>query len=115
MTLTNHEPFDFPSKKSYLEKVDRILKTKSDSDQNRMSEYKDIFSCLLYTDNSLQSFMEAYSKRPDYSNTIFVITGDHRLIPIPQKDNLSRFHVPLYIFSPMLKKTAKFNPSPSFA
>jgi lipoteichoic acid synthase len=108
MTLTNHEPFDFPSKKSYLEKVDRILKTKSDSDQNRMSEYKDIFSCLLYTDNSLQSFMEAYSKRPDYANTIFVITGDHRLIPIPQKDNLSRFHVPLYIFSPMLKKTAKF-------
>lgn len=108
MTLTNHEPFDFPSKKIYLEKVDRILKTKSDSDQNRMSEYKDIFSCLLYTDNSLQSFMEAYSKRPDYANTIFVITGDHRLIPIPQKDNLSRFHVPLYIFSPLLKKTAKF-------
>lgn len=108
MTLTNHEPFDFPSKKAYLEKVDRILKTKSDSDQNRMSEYKDIFSCLLYTDNSLQSFMEAYSKRPDYANTIFVITGDHRLIPIPQKDNLSRFHVPLYIFSPLLKKTAKF-------
>ena len=108
MTLTNHEPFDFPSKKAYLQKVDRILKTKSDSDQNRMSEYKDIFSCLLYTDNSLQSFMEAYSKRPDYANTIFVITGDHRLIPIPQKDNLSRFHVPLYIFSPLLKKTAKF-------
>ncbi|SEF85725.1 LTA synthase family protein [Flavobacterium urumqiense] len=108
MTLTNHEPFDFPSKKAYLEKVDRILKTKSDSDQNRMSEYKDIFSCLLYTDNSLQSFMEAYSKRPDYANTIFVITGDHRLIPIPPKDNLSRFHVPLYIFSPLLKKTAKF-------
>ena len=108
MTLTNHEPFDFPSKKVYLEKVERILKTKSSSDQNKMNEYKDIFSCLLYTDNSLQSFMQAYSKRPDYVNTIFVITGDHRLIPIPQKDNLSRFHVPLYIFSPMLKKTAKF-------
>jgi lipoteichoic acid synthase len=108
MTLTNHEPFDFPSKKVYLEKVERILKTKSYLEQNKMSEYKDIFACLLYTDNSLQSFMEAYSKRPDYANTIFVITGDHRLIPVPQKDNLSRFHVPLYIYSPMLKKTAKF-------
>ena len=63
---------------------------------------------LLYTDNSIQSFMQAYSKRPDYANTIFIITGDHRLIPVPQKDNLSRFHVPLYIYSPMLKKTAKF-------
>jgi phosphoglycerol transferase MdoB-like AlkP superfamily enzyme len=108
MTLTNHEPFDFPSKKVYLQKVERILKTKSYLEQNKMSEYKDIFACLLYTDNSLQSFMEAYSKRPEYANTIFIITGDHRLIPVPQKDNLSRFHVPLYIFSPMLKKTAKF-------
>ncbi len=52
--------------------------------------------------------MEAYYKRADYNNTNFIITGDHRLIPVPQKDNLSRFHVPLYIYSPMLKKTAIF-------
>lgn len=108
MTLTNHEPFDFPSKNAYLGRVDRILNTKPTFEKNRMSEYKDIFACLLYTDNSIESFIKAYSKRPDYQNTIFVITGDHRLIPIPQKDNLSRFHVPLYIYSPMLKKTAKF-------
>lgn len=108
MTLTNHEPFDFPSKKVYLEKVERILKTKSYFEKNKLKEYKDIFACLLYTDQSIQNFMEAYSKRPDYANTIFIITGDHRLIPVPQKDNLSRFHVPFYIYSPMLKKTAKF-------
>jgi lipoteichoic acid synthase len=52
--------------------------------------------------------MEAYAKRPDYKNTIFIITGDHRLIPIAQKDKLCRFHVPLYIFSPMLKKATSF-------
>lgn len=108
MTLTNHEPFDFPSKKVYLEKVEHILKTKSYFEKNKLNEYKDIFACLLYTDNSIQNFMEAYAKRPDYVNTIFIITGDHRLIPVPQKDNLSRFHVPFYIYSPMLKKTAKF-------
>ncbi|WP_426092077.1 sulfatase-like hydrolase/transferase [Flavobacterium sp. DSR3-2] len=108
MTLTNHEPFDFPSKKVYLEKVEHILKNKSYFEKNKLNEYKDIFACLLYTDNSIQNFMEAYSKRPDYVNTIFIITGDHRLIPVPQKDNLSRFHVPFYIYSPMLKKTAKF-------
>ncbi|MBP6180454.1 sulfatase-like hydrolase/transferase [Flavobacterium sp.] len=108
MTLSNHEPFDFPSKNFYLEKVERILKAKSYFEKNKMSEYKDIFACLLYTDNSIKNFMEAYSKRPDYANTIFIITGDHRLIPIPQKDNLSRFHVPLYIYSPMLKKPVKF-------
>jgi tetratricopeptide (TPR) repeat protein len=52
--------------------------------------------------------MYAYSKRPDYNNTIFIITGDHRLIPIAQKDKLCRFHVPLYIFGPMLKRPQKF-------
>ena len=108
MTLTNHEPFEFPAKKDYLGKVDQILNTKSYFEKNKWSEYKDIFASLLYTDNSLENFMKAYSKRADYANTIFVITGDHRLIPVPQKDNISRFHVPLYIFSPMLKKTAKF-------
>ncbi|MFV8367960.1 sulfatase-like hydrolase/transferase [Flavobacterium sp. LB2R40] len=108
MTLTNHEPFDFPSKKVYLEKVERIIKTKPYLEKNKIDEYKDIFACLLYTDNSIQNFMKAYAKRPDYANTIFIITGDHRLIPVPQKDNLSRFHVPFYIYSPMLKKTAKF-------
>ena len=108
MTLTNHEPIDFPSKKEYLEKVEGILNTKSYLKKNKLNEYKDILSCLLYTDNSLQNFMEAYAERPDYANTIFIITGDHRLIPVPQKNNLSRFHVPFYIYSPMLKKTAKF-------
>ena len=108
MTLTNHEPFDFPSKKRYLEKVDKMLGRKSSSVKKKWSEYKDIFACLLYTDESMKNFMKEYAKRPDYANTIFVITGDHRLIPVPQKDNLSRFHVPFYIYSPMLKKTAIF-------
>jgi phosphoglycerol transferase MdoB-like AlkP superfamily enzyme len=108
MTLTNHEPFDFPEKNDYLKKVDQILNTKFQSEKDKYSEYKKIFAALSYTDNSIKYFMDAYSKRPEYSNTIFIITGDHRLIPIPQKDNLSRFHVPLYIYSPMLKKAVKF-------
>lgn len=109
MTLSNHEPFSFPSKNIYLKKVETILNSKSYLEKNKLKDYSEIFAALLYTDNSLQKFMADYSKRPDYANTIFIITGDHRLIPVPQKDNLSRFHVPLYIFSPMLKKTAEFN------
>jgi lipoteichoic acid synthase len=108
MTLTNHEPFEFPSKNSYLKKVEAIMNSKSYLERNKLKDYASIFASLLYTDNSLQKFMEEYSKRPEYANTIFVITGDHRLIPVPQKDNLSRFHVPFFIYSPMLKKTAKF-------
>ena len=109
-TLTNHEPFDFPSKNVYLTKVDSVLNSKQlfGVEKEEILAYKDIFACLLYSDNSIEYFMEEYAKRPEYNNTIFIITGDHRLIPIAQKDKLCRFHVPLFIFSPMLKKSEKF-------
>ncbi|WP_291098893.1 sulfatase-like hydrolase/transferase [Flavobacterium sp. UBA5153] len=110
MTLSTHEPFDFPSKKEYLKKVDSILNSNQSLgvEKNEINTYKDIFAAIHYADNSIKDFMEAYAKRPEYNNTIFIITGDHRLIPVAQKDKLCRFHVPLYIFSPMLKKPAKF-------
>ena len=110
MTLTNHEPFSFPSKSSYLLKVDSILNSKQlfGVKKSEILANKDIFASLLYTDNSLENFMTEYAKRPEYSNTIFIITGDHRLIPIAQKDKLCRFHVPFFIFSPMLKQPVKF-------
>ena len=110
MTLTNHEPFDFPLKKEYLKKVDSIMNTNKTLSltKEEVNTYKDIYACLLYTDHSIKNFMQAYAKRPEYKNTIFVITGDHRLIPIAQKDKLCRFHVPLFINSPLLKKPQSF-------
>lgn len=110
MTLSNHEPFTFPNKEKYLKKVDSILNSDKvlKISKEKVLEYKDIFASLLYTDNSIKNFMEEYSKRPEYKNTIFIITGDHRLIPITQKDKLCRFHVPLYITSPLLKKAETF-------
>ena len=110
MTLTNHEPFEFPSKNSYLKKVDSLFNSKQTFkvEKQEISAYKEIFASLLYTDESLGNFMQEYAKRPEYNNTIFIITGDHRLIPIVQKDKLCRFHVPLIIFSPMLKESVKF-------
>ncbi len=110
MTLSNHEPFAFPGKEEYMSKVDNMVNTsrKPDALKDQISNHRDIFGCLLYTDDAIKGFMEAYSKRPDYDNTIFIITGDHRLIPITQKDKLCRFHVPFLVYSPMLKKAEKF-------
>ena len=109
-TLTNHEPFDFPTKDDYLVKVDSILNSNQTFgvEKDEIRNYKDIFACLLYTDKSIENFMEAYAKRPEFNNTIFIITGDHRLIPIVQKDKLCRFHVPFMIYSPMLKNPEIF-------
>lgn len=110
MTLTNHEPFTYPNKEDYMAQVDEMV-NKSDRPETLKTKilgHRDIFGSLIYTDQALKSFMESYSKRPDYNNTIFIITGDHRLIPVAMKDKLCRYHVPLVIYSPMLKKAEKF-------
>lgn len=110
MTLSSHEPFDYPNKESYMAKAIAIANNLSSSEasKERVSNHKDIFGSLLYADESIKNFMTDYSKRADYNNTIFIITGDHRLIPITQKDKLCRFHVPFMIYSPMLKKAERF-------
>lgn len=108
-TQTIHEPFTFPGKEEYLLKVDSLLNSNKNFKipTSDFEAYKDIFASILYADNSIKKFMKAYEKRPEFKNTVFVITGDHRLIPISQKDKLCRFNVPLYIYSPMLKRTSR--------
>ncbi|MDP2088554.1 MAG: sulfatase-like hydrolase/transferase [Flavobacteriaceae bacterium] len=110
LTVTNHEPFNFPNRASYLKKVENLVKSNQYNNNQKtvIKKSPEIFASLMYVDQSLKELFKGYQKRADYSNTIFIITGDHRLIPIPQKDNLSRFHVPLIIYSPLLKQPKQF-------
>jgi len=109
MTVSMHEPFDYPEKNKYMKKVTTMINSsKFLPKKKEIENHKDIFGSLLYADKSIKHFIKSYEKRPEFENTIFIITGDHRLIPIPQKDKLCRFHVPFLIYSPMLKKPVKF-------
>ncbi len=111
MTISTHEPFIPPQQDFYEDKVEKILsKSGYSSRKLKIIEKNDnVFATLLYTDDALKYAFEAYKKQPNYENTIFVVTGDHRLIPIPQRNNISRFHVPLIIYSPLLKETRKMS------
>ena len=107
MTLVTHEPFTVPDD-AYKGKFDARVKQFSKDKQEKFQIYRGIYECLLYTDDAIKEFIEAYSQRPEFKNTIFIITGDHRMIPIPHRNRIDRFHVPLLIWSPMLKNTASF-------
>ncbi|MDO6473324.1 sulfatase-like hydrolase/transferase [Maribacter sp. 1_MG-2023] len=111
MTISTHEPFIPPNQDLFEGKVKNILANGSfDSRVEKVIAKNDnVFATLLYTDNSIKWFMESYKSQPNYDNTIFIITGDHRLIPIPQRNNISRFHVPMIMYSPMLKSTRKMS------
>ncbi|KSA13635.1 Sulfatase [Maribacter dokdonensis DSW-8] len=111
MTISTHEPFIPPNQDFFETKVNQILKNGDFGSRETkiIEKNNNVFATLLYTDDAIQWFMESYKSQPNYENTIFVITGDHRLIPIPQRNSISRFHVPLIMYSPMLKKTRKMS------
>lgn len=109
LTLTTHEPFITPDKRYDSLFNIRLGMLPLAADQKTFYETnRGIFSCLLYTDNAIRRFIDAYSRREAFANTIFIITGDHRLIPLAPDNRLSRFHVPLIIYSPMLHAPKTF-------
>lgn len=105
-TITMHTPYWFPGQDRYflrLEKqLDRLGVLKSD--RGRYREQRSIYASILYTDDTLRRYFQEASKQPWFRNTIFLITGDHRLPEIPEGEWIDRYHVPLIIYSPMLKK-----------
>lgn len=107
MTLSMHDPFLVEGQDYYRAKADARLQAMALSLDQKAEYEKDIdkYATVMYTDDAFKSFFEAYKKRDDFKNTIFIITGDHRMPEIPVATKLERFHVPFLIYSPMLKRT----------
>lgn len=106
LTLSMHDPFLIKEQDLYNLKFDKRLASLNLSadkkDYNKL--YKAQFATMLYFDDALRSLIKEYSKRSDFDNTIFIITGDHRMPEIPISSQIDRFHVPLVIWSPMIRK-----------
>lgn len=111
MTISNHEPFIPPQQAFYEKEVKQIMsKSSYDSKSEKIiKKNSNVFATLLYTDDAVKYALEEYQNQPNYENTIFIITGDHRLIPIPQRNTMSRFHVPLIVYSPLLNTSRKMS------
>ena len=110
-TQTSHDPYIVPERPFYEQKFASHLRNYLQISPDRIPEYeayKNIYMTVLYADDAIRMFFEEYKKRPEFANTIFVITGDHRLPEIPMSSRLDRFHVPLMIYSPMLKAKEEF-------
>ena len=73
-----------------------------------LKETKQVLVTYMFADDCIKKFLEKYSKRPEYKNTIFFITGDHHIGSFPSTGGIDDYHVPLIVFSPMLKAPKKF-------
>jgi tetratricopeptide (TPR) repeat protein len=107
LTQNTKSPFKIPEQKKYLESTNRILLNGGINSKNTrlIKKNKEVFASFLYTDEAIKSFMNAYSHTPTFKNTIFIITGSHNLEKLPQDDQMSRYKVPLLIYSPLLKES----------
>ncbi|MDR6486839.1 cellulose synthase/poly-beta-1,6-N-acetylglucosamine synthase-like glycosyltransferase/phosphoglycerol transferase MdoB-like AlkP superfamily enzyme [Chryseobacterium vietnamense] len=111
LTLSTHNPF-LINNKGYYEKLynQRLNSGTLTSGQKKWAAaHKDQLISVLNADDALKGFFENYSKRPDFKNTIFVITGDHSMPEITLESKIDRFHVPLLIYSPLLKESKRFH------
>ncbi|MGN6394827.1 MAG: LTA synthase family protein [Mucilaginibacter sp.] len=111
LTVSTHDPFLLNEEGAYVHRFEQRMTQLSfdEAKKKQYRNYKNQYASILYLDDALRSFFNTYSKRADYANTIFLITGDHRMPELPMSDKIDRFHVPLIIYSPMLKRTAQMS------
>jgi len=84
-----------------------IIKSAPKDKQEYYLKRIDHAASIFYQDLCLKDFFESYNKREDFNHTIFIFTGDHAS-GMMQKNDLSPFHVPLLIWSPLLSTHKKF-------
>ena len=111
MTLSTHEPFLPPHQEFYEKEFEKQLSALpwDEGKKEALKHYRQEFESLLYLDDMLRGFFRKYSQREEYKNTIFFITGDHRMIPIPSDVMIDRFHVPFIVYSPLVRKPVRFS------
>ncbi len=110
LTVSTHNPFLINNQDYYLKRFEQRM-TELNLDEATKSAYrgfKNQYASILFTNDALRELITAFSKLPDYNNTVFLITGDHRIPEIPMSTKIDRYHVPLIIYSPLLKRTAHF-------
>jgi len=110
-TVAMHSPFLLNDQKKYDQLFEKRMEDLhfSEAKKSEYREYKNQYASILFFDEALKEFINNFKQRSDFANTIFVITGDHRMPEIPMLSKIERYHVPLVIYSPLLKRTATFS------
>lgn len=110
-TGTTHSPFYLPDIETYNFKLDSVVNLHNAGANKKYFEtYRKYLRTFLFTDDALKEFFTKYKERPDYQNTIFIITGDHPITEIPIQNWLKRYQVPMLIYSDLLIQPKTFPP-----
>lgn len=104
LTISTHEPFAYPDKKTHSAFAkSQFAKVKDLKTKKYLMSKSDELGVFHYADQQLQKLIATLSKRKEYQNTIFVLTGDHGS-SLLYDNQMSKYRVPMFVFSPLLKK-----------
>lgn len=106
LTISMHSPFQDYKKNQNSTQLARYKQASNLRSKllNQNSDYLDVANSTVYFDLLLKSFIDSLSHIPGFANTIFIITGDHNIRTLPLSHELDAYHVPLIIWSPLLKR-----------
>ncbi len=109
LTLSTHSPFLLKNQDYYINKVKQQILKKGYKSKFLQSDINiRIMSTVMYLDDALKQYFNKIKNTENYKNTIFIITGDHKMGPISINNNIDKYHVPLIIYSPMLTQEQEF-------
>ena len=104
LTLTTHDPFEYPDEEKYINQYQSIVNA---ANMNVNSSMIRNYASYLFLVKSLRQLIDGYRQKPGFDNTIFVITGDHSFNT--SAEPIEVHHVPLVIWSPMLKSARQMD------
>lgn len=109
LTISTHDPFVVPNEDRYISRVKQaISKIKNPTSTHQyVLDHAREFASFVYVDEQLKTYFEKAKNQPGYENTIFFIFGDHGT-ELCLYDDLSRYKIPLIVYSPLLKKPHTF-------
>ncbi len=117
ITQSTKEPFLIPKMDYYTNKVEALLSKNNVQGRERriINRNKPLFASFLYSDEAIAEYLKVEKSFPKHENTIYIITGSHYATSLPQENTLSRYRVPLFIYSPLLKSSRTLNEIASHA
>ena len=108
LTLSTHEPFLVDGIEQYEQQVKSMVEQIPDlnkKERDNVLRNLNVYACYLYMDQSVRQLVNYYALQPAFSNTLFVITGDHRTALVPTGIALRNYNVPLVLWSPLLSRS----------
>lgn len=108
-TISTHSPFnlceDYYYEEAYQDKrLEQLKVSKSIYEKIGRGAVTSIF----HADDALKLLFEEFKKKPEYANTIFIVTGDHACEFEIDKSTFKNYAIPLIIYSPLITKKASF-------